>query len=90
MSENKHFGRGFAGKGYYIALILCAAAIGISGYLYHQNTKQEEKVLIQESVEADVLAIILRIGFFATMAVHDRLQEEGLGYLTPARLLLLG
>ena len=27
----------FSGKGYYIALILCAAAIGISGYLYYQN-----------------------------------------------------
>ena len=27
----------FAGKGYYIALILCAAAIGISGYLYYRN-----------------------------------------------------
>jgi len=28
----------FSGKGYYIALILCAAAIGISGYLYYRNT----------------------------------------------------
>ena len=27
----------FSGKGYYIALILCAAAIGISGYLYYRN-----------------------------------------------------
>ena len=33
MSNNKQTGRGFAGKGYYIALILCATAIGISGYL---------------------------------------------------------
>ena len=39
MSDNKFkkfFGR-FAGKGYYIALILCAAAIGVSGYLYYRN-----------------------------------------------------
>ncbi len=28
-----------AGKGYYIALILCAVAIGISGYLYYRNTQ---------------------------------------------------
>ncbi len=27
----------FAGKGYYIALILCAAAIGVTGYLYYRN-----------------------------------------------------
>ena len=37
MSNNKQTGRGFDGKGYYIALILCATAIGISGYLYYRN-----------------------------------------------------
>ncbi len=41
MSNQKHNGGRFGGKGYYIALILCAAAIGISGYLYYQNTDQE-------------------------------------------------
>ena len=30
-----------AGKGYYIALILCAVAIGISGYLYYKNANAE-------------------------------------------------
>ena len=39
MSDRKHSGRSFGGKGYYIALILCAAAIGISGYLYYHNAK---------------------------------------------------
>ncbi len=33
------FGGKLAGKGYYIALVLCAVAIGISGYLYYHNTK---------------------------------------------------
>ena len=33
MSDNNH-GRGFGGKGYYIALVLCAAAIGITSYVY--------------------------------------------------------
>ena len=36
MKSNKFSGK-FAGKGYYIALILCATAIGISGYLYYRN-----------------------------------------------------
>ena len=27
----------FSAKGYYIALVLCAAAIGVSGYLYYSN-----------------------------------------------------
>ena len=30
--------KSISAKGYYIALILCAVAIGISGYLYYRNT----------------------------------------------------
>ena len=40
MSNNKQTGRGFGVKGYYIALILCATAIGISGYLYYRNANE--------------------------------------------------
>ena len=36
MSKRKFTGN-ISGKGYYIALILCAVAIGISGYLYYRN-----------------------------------------------------
>ena len=42
MSNRKNTGGSFGTKGYYIALILCAAAIGISGYLYYQNTNNED------------------------------------------------
>ncbi len=35
--SKKKFSASISGKGYYIALILCAAAIGISGYLYYRN-----------------------------------------------------
>jgi len=35
--KSKKFSGKFAGKGYYIALVLCAVAIGISGYLYYHN-----------------------------------------------------
>ena len=47
MSDNKRNG-GISAKGYYIALILCAAAIGITGYVYHRNTMQTEQVILQE------------------------------------------
>ena len=40
MKDKKDFWRKFAGKGYYIALILCAVAIGISGYLYYRNADE--------------------------------------------------
>ena len=58
MSDNKRTGRSFNGKGYYIALILCAVAIGISGYLYYQNTMQQEANLLlqEETQEKQLLA----------------------------------
>ena len=42
MRNNKTFGIG--GKGYYIALVLCAAAIGITGYVYRNNQEKVEQV----------------------------------------------
>ena len=45
MSDNKRTGRGFGIKGYYIALILCAAAIGITSYLYYRNETIDESQL---------------------------------------------
>lgn len=42
MSNKFNFPRSFSRKGYYIALILCAAAIGISGYLYYRNTIEND------------------------------------------------
>ena len=38
----KKFKNFMSGKGYYIALILCAVAIGISGYLYYRNADMNE------------------------------------------------
>ena len=56
MSDNKRNRRSFNGKGYYIALILCAAAIGISGYLYYQNTQQQEPgLLLQDETQEELL-----------------------------------
>ena len=48
MSDNKRTRRGMFGKGYYIALILCAAAIGITGYLYNRNASGDADVLQTE------------------------------------------
>jgi len=53
MKSRKNTGRGF-GKGYYIALILCAAAIGISGYLYYRNTNEPDPQLNVPSSGVDV------------------------------------
>ncbi len=38
--ENKSLWQGLKAKGYYIALILCACAIGISGYVYYRSSNK--------------------------------------------------
>ena len=42
--SKKKFSDNVSGKGYYIALVLCAVAIGISGYLYYRNTNQTQQL----------------------------------------------
>ncbi len=51
MRNQKHNGRSISGKGYYIALILCAAAIGISGYLYYRNANPDDPQLDNPGVD---------------------------------------
>ena len=45
MNIRKLFQKGAHGKGYYIALVLCAMAIGITGYMYARNIRQEKAQL---------------------------------------------
>ncbi len=47
MSKRKFSGN-ISGKGYYIALVLCAVAIGISGYLYYRNTSDPQPALEEQ------------------------------------------
>ena len=56
MSNNKKTGSMLGGKGYYIALILCAAAIGISGYVYYRNLNQSTDVLATVGNDLSVAA----------------------------------
>ena len=69
MSDNKH-NRGINGKGYYIALVLCAAAIGITSYLYYQNAEQEE-ITLQEPIAEEVI-----VGTVATEEIVAAIATE--------------
>ena len=53
MSKN-NFNDSISGKGYYIALVLCAVAIALTGFLYYRNANEKE-VFLQEptGVQAD-------------------------------------
>lgn len=42
--SKKKFSGSISGKGYYIALVLCAVAIGITGYLYYRNADEPVSV----------------------------------------------
>ena len=55
MSDNKH-GRVFGGKGYYIALVLCAAAIGIMSYVYY--TGQEDPAVQTANIPGTVTGTV--------------------------------
>ena len=55
MSENKR-NRSMFGKGYYIALILCAAAIGITGYMYYRNTEENSAQLLETEPDTAIVA----------------------------------
>ena len=60
MNSKKNFWRHFAGKGYYIALILCAVAIGISGYLYYRNasdTPNESAMNVGQQTDPNIEAM---------------------------------
>ena len=51
--SKKNYTGGISGKGYYIALILCALAIGITGYLYYRNEETQTQQLQNPTVAAD-------------------------------------
>lgn len=51
--SNKKFKESFGSGGYYIALVLCAVAIGISGYLYYRNTNKTQEDPNQSVIATD-------------------------------------
>ena len=76
MSDNQKFRRDTYGKGYYITLILCAAAISAAGFLYYRNLDRTQPVL-QEPVQqatADVGATQEDVAVVATQA--PEVQKE--------------
>lgn len=58
MSKNKSNGMG--AKGYYIALVLCAVAIGISGYFFFGNSQDTPAAQVQNEPSAAVNATVPR------------------------------
>lgn len=52
--SNKKSSSGISAKGYYIALALCAVAIGIAGFLYYRNADPQDASLMDPQPTAQV------------------------------------
>jgi len=69
--KNKNFG--ISGKGYYIALVLCAVAIALTGFLYYRSANENETALnnpnagqVDATTGADVQAVATQPGSDST------------------------
>ena len=94
MSENKRTNGSINGRGYYIALVLCAAAIGITGYLYYRNANQTTATLLETDgpdiivgsleTEADVPAVATEPQVEAAVPTVPEPQRVGIQTLQTA------
>lgn len=75
MSKRKFSGN-VNGKGYYIALVLCAVAIGISGYLYYANANEKPQQLQSDTPTADVVATDKGVQAVATQPDGSTIATE--------------
>ncbi len=75
MSDNKQNGRGMFGKGYYIALVLCAVAIGISGYLYYRNANETQPVLQDQQAQPTLSVVAVEDDFPAGSLLPGKSDE---------------
>ena len=74
--SNKKFTESFGSKGYYIALVLCAVAIGISGYLYYRNTTDNQtKDPGQSAISANSDQSDLQVGATQPMDTQGQSTE---------------
>jgi murein DD-endopeptidase MepM/ murein hydrolase activator NlpD len=76
MSDNKH-GRGFGGKGYYIALVLCAAAIGITSYVYSSGREDDAVQAANAPVSITEAADLPTTGTAATAPAETAAPTAG-------------
>ena len=86
MSKRK-FTDGIRGKGYYIALVLCAVAIGITGYLYYRNNRHQEPQL-QESIDITTPADSAQVEKDVQAVATQPTQEDMLQATEPAATTL--
>ena len=88
MSDNKKTGFGRYGKGYYIALVLCAAAIGITSYVYYRNTEDalRDPEVLEASANREDMGEDIPV--LATVPKQTKPLNPGTEATAPARTTL--
>ena len=82
MSDNKH-GRACGVRGYYIALILCAAAIGIMSYVYYAG---QETPAVQTANVPDTVVGAVTLPTIDSVSAEPTQQESPAAQPTEAKL----
>ena len=72
MNEHKKSGYGKFGKGYYIALVLCAVAIGTAGYLYNRNAAKQTDAQADRATEVTFPALVEKESDVAVIATAPK------------------
>ena len=74
--RKRKFSDNLGGKGYYIALVLCAVAIGITGYVYYRNSSKEPEHLNDPAVTSPQLQGDDDMEVVATQGEDDRASTD--------------
>ena len=74
--RKRKFSDNLGGKGYYIALILCAVAIGITGYVYYRNSTKEPEHLNDPAVTSPQLKDDDGMEVVATQGQDDQVSTD--------------
>ena len=74
--SNKKANRGMFGGGYYIALVLCAAAIAVAGLVYYRSSAQQEPVVVENELQATLPVAILEEDFTVGVTLPEKTQPQ--------------
>lgn len=74
--SNKKANRGMFGGGYYIALVLCAAAIAVAGLVYYRSNTRQEPVVGENELQATLPVAILEEDFTVGVTLPERTEPQ--------------
>ena len=87
--SNKKANRGMFGGGYYIALVLCAAAIAVAGLVYYRSSDRQEAAVTENELQATLPVAILEEDFTVGVTLPERTEPQQTEAATQPRKQIL-